>query len=321
MEVTTATAAIEEFDFLNWDVCTNEHQENCNMMQQEEEEEALLPCKSEASLQASVKPAKSRDDQYEASFPPTLLCTPYKYDLKLLGGALDKEMTIKTVSLELVDAETLQKPDTPETRPGVTLEGIENHGDKHKVFRFALNWCSFHFKKRAFCLKLVYKNMVIFSSTPFHTYARRRETPYSNPNATAAITTTSCKRQLAFPVAMAMSPSRVKVQQPVVASKVPSPQPYSPIQTGAFPMFDFMKAPSFFKYTPATPATTVSSPPASRQASPTPSVAQQPQQAGQIPHLFASMERTQMAIQLLSSLSPAERDAVNYYMSCQASGR
>lgn len=313
MEVSNATT-IEEFDFLNWDVCTSE-QESCTPMQYDEEK-PLLECKSEVSLQSFVKPAKSRDDQYETAFPATLLCTPYKYDLKLVG-ALDKEMTIKNVSLELVDAESLQKPDTPETRPGVTLEGIENHGDKEKVFRFALNWCSFHFKKRAFCLKLVYKNTIVFSSTPFHTYARRRDTPYSNH-------ATSCKRQLTYPAAFAMSPSRAKVQQPVVASKVPSPQPYSPVQTGAFPMFDFMKAPSFFQYSPATTATTVS-PPASRQASPIPTVVTSPQQqknAGQIPHLFASMERTQMAIQLLSSLSPAERDAVNYYMSCQqASGR
>lgn len=305
------SSAIEEFDFLNWDASPAEEMTNC--MLQYDEKAPLEVCKTESgAYQVFLKPAKSRDDQYEASFPPTLLCTPYKYDLKLVG-AFDKEMSVKNVCMELVDSESLSKPENPEARPGVTLEGIENHGEKEKVFRFALNWCSFHFKKRAFCLKLSYKDATLFTSTPFHTYARRRDTPYSN---------TACKRQLTYPAAFAFSPSRVKVQ-PVTPAMVSPPVSYSPVhlQTGAYPMFDFMKAPSFFQYSPASTATTIS-PPSSRQSSPIPTVVNSPTQpaAGQIPQLFASMERTQMAIQLLSSLSPAERDAVNYYLSCQ-SGR
>jgi hypothetical protein len=88
-------------------------------------------------LSAYLKPAKGREDQYIAGdFPATLLCNPYKYDLKLIGeiGKSDSQSPnsnvtsitelldqqrkliqdeLEFLSLNLVDADTYTVPAIP----------------------------------------------------------------------------------------------------------------------------------------------------------------------------------------------------------------
>ncbi len=146
-------------------------------------------------IQALLKPAKARDDQYETQFPKSLLCSPYKYDLKLVGSALGSSKSHKQTQhpddshlvLSLVDAETLELP-LP-NKSGIAVETVEHLTEGQVNIRFALNLCSFHYRKRPFRLVLSDKtaktNPNLFVSVPFHTYARRRDnnsTKFGSPS-------------------------------------------------------------------------------------------------------------------------------------------
>lgn len=138
-----------------------------------------------------LKQAKGRDDQFESHFPPSLLCHPYKYDLKVIGH-LENYQQSKLV-LNLVDAETLVIPNvTLPTKPNVALpnkkttleavsvEQIEEINSNERLIRFTFNLCSFHFKRRPFRLELTQIvnsscSKRLYLSDPFQTFARRRE--------------------------------------------------------------------------------------------------------------------------------------------------
>jgi hypothetical protein len=239
-------------------------------------------------LEFFLKAAKCRDDQYAAgNFPPTLTCTPYKYDLKISGKIVcDK----KDFSIELVDAETYERPEavSAELRQGVTLESVETYGEKERIVRFALNWCSFHFRKRAFRLKLVCKEMVLFVSSPFHTYARRRDSPYEKTPGQKK--TASKKRGHTNSNKLAKVAIAPAVQQPQMMQQAVCWQPIY-----MKPVVPQMQAPLPYYF-----ANTCY--PTHPQTIPV----QQPQ-----PDVnMKSVERTSLALQLMSSLSPVERLAV-----------
>lgn len=116
-----------------------------------------------------LKPAKSREDSYNWQFPSELLCSPYKYDLKIQGDVT------KDIQVALVDSETHSLVEQ-NGKPGCFVEQIEEFGNREIVVRFLLNFCSFHFKKKSFKLFVYLSGKLIYTSTPFMTYARRRET-------------------------------------------------------------------------------------------------------------------------------------------------
>lgn len=146
---------------------------------------------SATELIVLLKQAKGRDDQFESHFPPSLLCHPYKYDLKVIGH-LENYQQSKLI-LNLVDAETLVIPNvTLPTKPNVTLpnkkttleavsvEQIEEINSNERLIRFTFNLCSFHFKRRPFRLELTQIvnsscSKRLYLSDPFQTFARRRE--------------------------------------------------------------------------------------------------------------------------------------------------
>jgi len=268
--------------------------------------------KQHEQLEFFLKAAKCREDQYvSGNFPLTLTCTPYKYDLKVVGKlAADK----KDFSIELVDAESLSRPEpvNPETRQGVTLETVETFSDTERVVRFALNWCSFHFRKRSFRLKLICKEQSIFVSSPFHTYARRRDTPYEK-------SPVSKKAKLGKPLVSALAKQVVQQTyvtahpmmqqavcwQPMYSMQVPqTPYYFTPTCYSTPNCYSSLPVPQTPVMSPQTP---IPVPPAQ------PPMKQQrhsPVDAGAL----KSLERTSLAIQLMSSLSPVERQAVTSYL-------
>lgn len=340
------------------------------IIQQPQLVQTIDQVKQQQQLFVFLKPAKSREDQYEGgNFPTTMLCTPYKYDLKIVGELQNYEPN--TISLELVDADSACRPEgsPSETRPGVVVEAVESYTPKEKVVRFALNWCSFHFRKRAFRLKVTFKKALLYMSTPFHTYARRRDTPYSMTTATSGVSNT-CKRQhrhaplvsqvqqhllaaqhqqqlfalsqkqqqrfvqpswitsssrVASSSAAQVMPATAPIVAPNYVQRVVTPQQvhmhshvlnYSvaPVSTPQIPpMSPYVQQVN----TPmvAAAAATPSSPAVAAVAAPV------QQQQEHINNLLVSLERTTMAIQLLSSLSPMEREAVNYYMTSNLGGQ
>ncbi|KAL0489626.1 developmentally-regulated protein [Acrasis kona] len=214
----------------------------------------------ECQIEVFLKPAKSRDDQYEPSpFPYSLLCSPYKYDMKIVGN-MDKE-TEESLTVELVDSTTLQPVHVPLS--AVHSAKISNHGglaltvepitkvDKQeRVIRFALNLTSFHVNRKSFCLLVKSAtNNSLFVSSEFRTYARRREYHnYNRPNTAQS----------------PQSPERKKSPVNDMLSKVPPISMYLPY--------------------------------------------------GHLPPMMEANERTSLAIQLMNSLTPVERQTVNYYV-------
>jgi hypothetical protein len=327
------------------DILLLQHEVNAASPQLKENTIINNSVKAEASkmkFQALLKPAKSRDDQYETSFPPTMLCTPYKYDLKFVGEQLEKDLSLSTVTCELVDSETDSKPELAgsDGRPGVILESVETQG-KDKIFRFALNWCSFHFKKRSFRLKLFYRGELLFASTSFHTYARRRDTPYTasrymQPTTAGNISFPhSCRREqikYALPALTTSTSSYATPPAMMPAYEAPgyrlpwfgpcatvgatsSPPSSAPVS----PKSSRQQTPSPPTTPPTNPTTEpklVQTPQRYSTALPSPPSSPQPGSKKNGAELLASFKRTQMAIQLLSTLSPQERDAVQYYLSC-----
>lgn len=159
-------------DFLFDDITTSDDQQQQQNEQQNNTSKNLI---------VLLKQAKGRDDQFESVFPPSLLCHPYKYDLKVTGE-LDNNQHAK-LTLNLVDAETLTVPNV--TLPnkkiveGVSVEQIEEVGPNERIIRFTFNLCSFHFKRRPFKLELTQvigtTSKRLFLSNSFQTFARRRE--------------------------------------------------------------------------------------------------------------------------------------------------
>lgn len=269
----------------------------------------------EEKISFTLKAAKCREDQYAPEFPPTMTCTPYKYDLKIFG-TIKCQNEKKELTVDLVDSETLEKPEynSSETRPGVTLESVEVISQRERVLRFALNWCSFHFKKRAFRLRVKAENETVFISTPFHTYARRRDSPYTRESsaplkrAASAVLSRPCSFSASLatsaglyqqnnnvywptypvPGQVAYSPAQVQTQQQAI--------PKSALSSNTIHLHKLQPKQEI----PRTPVQYVS-PPSSGASSP-------------VQHLLTSMERTSLALQLMSSLSPVERQAVNYYL-------
>lgn len=325
--------------------------------EQQQQQQQQQKKKKKPVLLVQLKPAKSREDQYEGpNFPTTMLCTPYKYDLKFVGSegtVLDQQLVKfdpSSLLLELVDSESLARPEVSpsETRPGLVVESIESFTPQEKVVRFALNWCSFHFRKRAFRLKATYKQELIYLSTPFHTYARRRDTPYSTYSSFAS---TGGKRQRHSPLLSHVQQQLFARQQQHAKQQQRSPQPFCSLlpswihttrMTSATPpaaaasavqiahhrhhhnMVHKTAAPVPVSYHPmdAFQQLAPRSPPYPFIApSPSPPQPSSPLQQHLLPptqninHLLVSLERTSMAIQLMSSLSPMEREAVHFYLS------
>jgi len=260
----------------------------------------------EEKISFMLKAAKCREDQFAAEFPPTMTCTPYKYDLKLFGTLRCKNEK-KELSIDLIDSETLEKPDynSSETRPGVTLESVEVLSTRERVLRFALNWCSFHFKKRAFRLRVKCEQEVVFVSSPFHTYARRRDSPYTKD--TSVPLKRAASAVLAKPCSFAAAPTYFQnnVCWPVYP-QVPSPTfSVSPVQQSVIVPKASLSTNVIHlnKLQPKQEISRTPLPIAPRSGSTSP-----------VNNVMTSMERTSLALQLMSSLSPVERQAVNLYL-------
>jgi hypothetical protein len=116
-----------------------------------------------------IKPAKTREERFIGDvFPSSLLSNPYKYDMKIKGNELTKN-----VEMTLVDAETFNEI-TLDDKSGVTIETVEQYSTREIVVRFTINFCSFHFKKKSFRLIVRMNGIPIYTSTPFMCYARRK---------------------------------------------------------------------------------------------------------------------------------------------------
>jgi hypothetical protein len=231
------------------------------------------------SLEVFLKPAKSRDDQYEAGpFPCSLLCNPYKYDIKVVGE-IEGE---KPLSLDMVDSDSLQVMQMPSTAGNhnmkavqsanaLTIESVTKISKRERIIRFSFNLCSFHVQRKSFCLVVKSGEYPLYVSSAFRTYARRRDHHnYNRPSTTAQ--------------------STIKSEPPMIRPMMSSGDAQLAMVP---PMQMFMCQPAY----PQVPHQRTS------------------------PEIFSNLgaqERTSLAIQLMTSLSPMERQAVNYYLSCGA---
>jgi hypothetical protein len=306
------------------------------------------------SLVAHLKPAKGRDDHYTiGEFPTSLLCNPYKYDLKLVGeinpgrlnspataaksisDLLNQQRAVKDESeflvVTLVDADTMAAPvvctntvnmnntaiQAPMKKGNVSVESVTQVSSQERIIRFTFNLCSFHVKRRAFRLIVTNKNTGenIFVSSPFKTFARKRERNGSSSSAQQ-------QQQLPKTMPAAATASMYFMNQPTsqkkktrtLASARATPYPvvnigkmnrYSP--TEAVPE---MHAPQYAQV-PVAYATYpmyghTSGFHAAGYTYPMESLLQN----------LGPQERTSLAIQLMSSLTPVERETVDFYLSC-----
>jgi len=344
-------------------------------------------------LSAYLKPAKGREDQYIAGdFPVSLLCNPYKYDLKLVGEIV-KDIKTPTSSvtsitdllnqqrkmnqeeseflaLTLVDADTLSVPviSVADTAAGVvppslkkefvTVESISKVHNRERIIRFAFNLCSFHVKRRSFRLVVLNKNNGehIFVSSPFKTFARRRDSQTSQNNR-SSFQRTLCSNAVYFMQQKQLQQQQENNASTIPAGKVQKKARKSSVSSTAHPY----AVPT--KSTATSAAQVISSPRSSPTTVVTKQEQQQPQQQQQqqtspespvivyatspIPTMYTAVpapmmnvyaagyqqgcftypiesllhnlgpqERTSLAIQLMSSLSPIERQTVDFYLSC-----
>jgi len=192
---------------------------------------------NEGKYEVFLKAAKGREDQYQGTIPAYLLCNPYKYDLKIKGTPIDEN-----VNVELLDRETKQDPEknVSKKKKTVSVASIEKLGNREIVIRFSLNLCSFHYKKRDFLLRITSKSTgkLLFLSTPFHTYARKRRTNRKKKNEPAK------KRKL---VSIEKNEGILKPSLPVLKkprySAPPSLPPLSPVKV-IVPQTKITKTPS-----------------------------------------------------------------------------
>jgi hypothetical protein len=234
-----------------------------------------------------LKPAKAREDQYEGGdFPKSLLCNPYKYDLKIQGDLLDENTDI---TLELVDAETKKTPNS--SKRGITVETVEKNSKRERVIRFTINLCSFHFRRRAFRIAVLCSGgKQLYLSTPFRTYARRREHTQESPRKKQKISGDKYQNS-------------VQVQETYFGSVNPTP-----IVGGSIlgkRKLDFTQQHHYSEF----PSLSIP------LLYPTTNTVKQSVNVNPFTTL-GPKERTTLAIQLMSSLSPIQREAVNLYLSC-----
>lgn len=216
-------------------------------------------------IEVFIKPAKSREDQYEGgNFPTSLLCNPYKYDLKVQGEVSED------VTLLLVDAETIKEPES--VKPAITVENVEKNSSRERIFRFSLNLCSFHYRRRSFRLAIMQQDVQIYLSTPFRTYARRREQAPQSPR----------KKRKSEPVEQ---PIRTfNIQPNFTGDRLAGKRKIDEIYTTS----ELFQISTPCKY----PNTQ------------------------NVDYNLYTTQQTMLAIQLMSTLSPMQRDAVNAYLSC-----
>jgi hypothetical protein len=217
-------------------------------------------------VEVFIKPAKSREDQYEGgNFPTSLLCNPYKYDLKV-QGELSGDVT-----LLLVDAETIKVPES--TKPAITVENVEKNSSRERIIRFSLNLCSFHYRRRSFRLALMQGDVQIYLSTPFRTYARRRDQAPQSPR----------KRKKSEPV----------VEQPIRTFNI-QPNFTGGYLPGKRKINEIYTTPELLQFSAPCKYPNIQN----------------------VDYNLYNTHQTMLAIQLMSTLSPMQREAVNAYLSC-----
>eukprot|EP01080_Neovahlkampfia_damariscottae_P004396 gene4396-7771_t len=160
-----------DFDF-DFTPLSLEDELTCNLFdtfEQNKENNLIIPEKpASPQFQFFIKQAKTREEKFVGDiFPDSLLSSPYKYDLKIKGKIS------KNIKFKLVDAETFNEIELNQ-KSGITVETIEELSPREVVVRFIINFCSFHFKKKAFRIIIEMNNETIYTSTPFMTYARRK---------------------------------------------------------------------------------------------------------------------------------------------------
>jgi hypothetical protein len=302
-------------------------------------------------LVAYLKPAKGRDDHYTVGdFPVSLLCNPYKYDLKLVGDihpgkANSPTSALKSISdllnqqravmdeseflcVTLVDADTMAAPticattttganisQAPLKKGNVSVESITPVNSKERVIRFTFNLCSFHVKRRAFRLVVTNKNTGenVFVSSPFKTFARKRDRtgnsasngPMMQQHKVAAMPNMYFMNQQAADKKKARSvratpyPVVSKMNRYSPTMQVTSPELAEMHQNQQYPQMPVFTPMSGYGMYPHNAFHTGYTYP--------------------IENLLQNLgpqERTSLAIQLMSSLTPVERETVDFYLSC-----
>lgn len=288
------------------------------------------------NVTAYLKPAKGREDQYTVGdFPVSLLCNPYKYDLKLVGeiNPVGKRAPMNSISdllnqqrkanqeegdfllLTLVDADTMAAPQltsgsTPikDKKDYLSVESITKIHNKERVIRFTFNLCSFHVKRRSFRLVVQNKNSgeSVFVSSPFKTFARRRDQNNAASNRQAY--QQNLMNNMYF---MQESPkkSRRAVPYPQVSAKMNrySPSAMIPVASPEMQADKPNQTPAMFAPMAMYPVNPLMY--SSFQSGYTYPIES-------LLHNLGPQERTSLAIQLMSSLTPVERETVDFYLSC-----
>lgn len=297
----------------------------------------------------TLKAAKSKDNSY-IRVPSSLLCNPYKYDLKITGKDIGRLVSDekKNVELRLVDADTLITPMTK--KDPVTVDSITVADDDTVIFRITLHVCSFHFQKKPFRITLynTNNNQLLYASPMFRTYARKRvrrnNVLYSkkpkkqqrivlnNFDSDGTSTQQQSQQTTAAGVSLAHTDSKPDEQMQPVTS--PSNCALKP----SLQMTNMRPVPSRLELSePSNAFTSTNFPvPASAFTGVSPEIMAHYQQQLHLhidrvrnngcitevndnsASLLASLERTRKAIEMLSSLSPMELHALQSYMHGQA---
>lgn len=114
----------------------------------------------------------ARSTEYEPRFPTSFLCAPYKYHLLVSSGkrcGMDK----MKIGMKLIIAGTNKEPQNLKKGVPLTIDEIfsQNNG---RVIKFCFNVCSFHFKRSEFQLQVYINSKLVFVSSSFKTFARKR---------------------------------------------------------------------------------------------------------------------------------------------------
>mmetsp|Transcript_2963 Transcript_2963/g.4327 ORF Transcript_2963/g.4327 Transcript_2963/m.4327 type:complete len:261 (-) Transcript_2963:377-1159(-) len=140
----------------------------------------------------SIKHAKARESDYKTSFPKEMTTTPYKYDLRICQSVDVKSLHVKLVyengenlpDLPSYEGNKKLLPSNVRTKLPLEVNETSSKSDKEHVVRFSLNVCSFHHHRRKFCISISDGKGEIFRSTPFKSFARRKnsKSPKSPPH-------------------------------------------------------------------------------------------------------------------------------------------
>lgn len=307
--------------------------------------ELMEATEQEIIVDGIMKPAKSRKNEYK-SVPSSLLCNPYKYDLKLSGTGIGKLVTDegKHIELQLVKADTMETPLI--AKDPMSVDSVMLADENTVIFRITLHICSFHFKKREFRIVLsdIDNSRFLYISPAFRTYARKRERNGIQSN---MLKQKRQKLDLHNKVKCEESEEFSREQQNPSIKEELKPQQYErnkqsesiKTQISSPPA---VLMPTLFNVIPYTPAPVIVPPmdnstvsfeefarfqqqlfmrmqhnqgPASRSSLPDDNADHGDNKDND---MMASLERTSKAIELLSSLTPMERHALQSYMHCQA---